>query len=81
MGLLDKNKNNKFKVGDKIICIDDRRWNSSLQSINLIFKNQYIIQDIIIDDCGDINIDIGCRFNDSTVQSVDHVTASDILLK
>lgn len=63
MGLFDIFKmKEQFKIGDGIICIDDRNWNKTSQSIKLIFRKKYIIKDILIFN-GDIKIDIGCRFD------------------
>jgi protein-arginine kinase activator protein McsA len=57
----------KFKVGDIVRCIDDRGWNSSKNTIPLIYGKTYKILDITYSKCCNIySIDFGCRLNDNT---------------
>jgi hypothetical protein len=62
-------KKDKFKIGDNVICIDDRGWNESGNNdtnIKLTYKKIYKIQDINKCKCGHIQFDIGGRTKSNT---------------
>ncbi len=62
-----KKKTKYFKIGDTIKCIDDRGWNVSLHSINLIFGNTYKILLVVkCPVCSCVCYDIGSRFHNPT---------------
>lgn len=63
-----KKKEPEVKVGDIIICIDDRDWNNVNQSLQLVFKKSYKVQDITRCKCGNA-YDIGCRFTDKNAHT------------
>jgi hypothetical protein len=57
----------KFKVGDIVRCIDDRNWNSSINSIPLVYGKTYKVLDITYTKCCNIySIDIGCKMNNNS---------------
>jgi hypothetical protein len=57
-----KNSKDDIKVGDTVICIDDRRWNGCT-NIELSHGTKYKITSIS-KSCHGISYDIGGRFND-----------------
>lgn len=58
-----KKRNPEIKIGDIVVCIDDREWNDCEQTIDLVYKKFYKILDINKCNCKDENIfDIGSRF-------------------
>lgn len=63
MGLFNFLKKKKIaKKGDFIKCIDDRNWNTSTDSMKLVYNKQYKVLNVVkCPDCGAIAYDIGCR--------------------
>lgn len=59
-------KQESFKIGDFVKCIDDREWNNTPQSLNIVFGKTYKILQITrcCNKCKRDCYDIGCRFSD-----------------
>ncbi len=53
------------KVGEKIVCVDDRGW-STIRGTKLTYRNIYTALDVITcEKCGKNWVDIGCRRKDT----------------
>ena len=52
------------KIGDTVICIDDRPWGKG-KAPDVIFKKEYKVLDIIKCKCGCISYDVGLKKDSS----------------
>jgi len=57
-----KNKRKGFSIGDIVICIDDRNWNTPNNDKKLVFNKKYKILSICPLKCHGPSYDIGIRF-------------------
>lgn len=68
-----KKRKPEIKIGDIVVCIDDREWNDCEQTIDLVYKKAYKVLDI--NNCKCVNkdvFDIGSRFIDKNGRTICH---------
>jgi hypothetical protein len=56
----------EIKIGDKIICVDDRNWTNE-KGTYLFYQNVYTLLNIFVcEKCDSIFYDVGAKLSDST---------------
>ncbi len=52
-----------IKIGDKVVFIDDINWTNS-KGVQLIYRKEYTVLDILVCECGQTSYDLGGRLLD-----------------